>query len=285
MKQCPVRYVWSVVAKLTAMRGRLGVAALVILVAAGAYGILQAQRDRDALEAALLEVLTSFDDQQRRIEALERRLAGTRSTAAPMGTVAALDGNARAMIQPSTLPPSAVAPHDSQQLEEAIAGKVETRLRDRIDALASRQKARNHRGEWEPPMNELAEELSLDPVQTEAAAAIFDRSHDDMLKLFSTPHPDGSSLLDDLAADIKSGTSPAQARETFVGRMMVEKVPGTDQAFITELFAMRQGVLEGLEEELDESQMQELKSLRVDLLNVKTEHDPVREYVIAKVRQ
>lgn len=277
------------------MRRRITIALVAALVAAGGYGALRIQRAQASLEAALLETVRTVDVQGDRIAALERRLAvlrGARDGAYPaIGGVGAGPGVGVASAAPpgSPLQPAGltaeVALRQGEQFEEAIAGRVEMKLRDRIDALASRQRARNDRGEWEPPIAELVDELGLDDSQAQAATVIFEQAHDDALELLTTAYPDGSSLLDDFAADLKSGTPPGRARDSFVDRLLVEQVPGTNRAFVSEFALMRKGVMDSLSAELDEEQMSELKSLRINPMNVKTDSDPIRDYIRAKVTE
>lgn len=253
-------------------------AAVILALGLSGYSAWQVRKQQASLEAALLEVLGTLDAQHQRILQLERSaLQAPRPSARGALAEAALPS-----AEPGAVPTSAApfdAPERAAEFARAIEGRVEGRLRERIDTLAARQEARNEWGEWEPPMDELAGELQLGDAQAEAATEIFNDAHDDMFQLMKTRRADGGSLLDDFAAELRAGKDVEQASRTLVERLLSERIPGMDRTYLEDIMAMRKVVLDNLREHLDEAQMRELETLRIDPLNVKTGHDPTREYV------
>ena len=69
--------------------------------------------------------------------------------------------------------------------------------------------------------------------------------------------------------------------KTLFKRIFEEKVPGTDRTYLTDILAMRVEVERQLGNELNATQQETLATLRVDLLGVRTGHDPIGEYVKA----
>ena len=168
-------------------------------------------------------------------------------------------------------------------IEQKLAAKLNARLDRRLDQLSKRK--RNGRGEWEAPIGELADELNLSSAQRKATETIFDQARNDTFALFSKKRADGSSLLDDVVKKLKEGKPPHQAWGGMFRRIFTEKVPDTDQTYLTALISMRKKVMTDLKEELDDEQMTKLKALRIDPLNVKTNYDPVKDYVTEQLKE
>ena len=95
---------------------------------------------------------------------------------------------------------------------------------------------------------------------------------------------DGGSLLDDFAAALKDGQDAPAATRAFFQRIFTDKVPGTDRTYLTELLELKEGVRTELGKQLSAEQVRKLDALRVDLLDVKTGHDPVGDYVRSRVQ-
>ena len=168
-------------------------------------------------------------------------------------------------------------------LERLIAEQVQAQVGHEIKKLGQRK--RNQNGEWEPPMSELAEELDLTGEQSEAARHIFDASREDVFSLFKTARKDGGSLADDLAIDLKTSGEPGASMKRFFQRLVNDKIPGTDRTYLADLIKLRGQVFESLGDELSEEQMNKLKSLRIDPLQVGTGYDPMKAYIEAQMQQ
>jgi hypothetical protein len=167
---------------------------------------------------------------------------------------------------------------------EALVARIEEKIDSRMERIAARDGERNAMGEWKAPLEDLSKELSLDERQQREAAAIFDEARDETFVLLKTMRLDGGSLLDDFAAALKEGQDPAAATRAFFGRILSDKVPGTDRTYLADLITLRGDVRTALGKEFSAQQMTRLDRLRVDLLDVKTGHDPIGDYVRAQVQ-
>jgi len=150
--------------------------------------------------------------------------------------------------------------------------------------MAARDRERGEDGKWKAPIDDLTKELKLTDAQKTDAARIFDHSRDEAFALLKTQRLDGGSILDDYASALKSGADAQETTKQLFTRILTERVPGSDQTYLAEFIAMHQSVEEQLGSKLDAAQMKRLRSLRVDLLDVKTGYDPVGDYVRAKVQ-
>ena len=172
----------------------------------------------------------------------------------------------------------------AKPLEERIAESVERRVSEKIEAMTSRDKERGDDGKWKAPIEELTKELKLNDTQLAEAKRIFDHGRDETFTMLKTQRLDGSSILDDYATVLKSGADPVEATRQLFSRILTERVPGSEQTYLAQFIAIHQDVEEQLGTKLDKDQMKRLRSLRVDLLDVKTGYDPVGDYVRAKVQ-
>jgi hypothetical protein len=204
---------------------------------------------------------------------VERRMSAPAETAAP--EAAAIAGRpGRADAAPASGTP--VRP-----LEDVLAERVEKKVAEKMDALAARDRERGEDGKWKAPIDDLAKEIGLSDAQKAEAKRVFEHSRDEVFALVRTMRLDGGTLLDDYAGALKGG---ADATRHFFQRILTERVPGGDQTYLAEFIAIGQDVEDQLGRQLDKDQMRKLKSLRVDLLDVKTGYDPVGDYVRAKLQ-
>jgi hypothetical protein len=155
---------------------------------------------------------------------------------------------------------------------------------DALEAPAARHRERGDDGKWKAPLDELSKELKLTEVQAAEAKRVFDAARDASFNLLKTQRLDGGCILDDYVAALKSGADPEESGRQLFKRIFTEKVPGTDTTYVSEYIDMEQGTRDALAQKLDAAQMKRLKSLHVDLLEVKTGYDPVGDYVRAKLQ-
>ena len=140
-------------------------------------------------------------------------------------------------------------------------------------------------GEWKAPIDELAEELDMSEGQKAAAIKIFDKARGDFAELLDTKREDGTSVLSDFAEDLKAGTPQEEAQKDFVWAIQHENKPGSDTSILQELLLIKEDVMQDLLEELDEDQMRRLRKLKVDSLLVQTGYDPIKDYIVPKMRE
>jgi hypothetical protein len=167
---------------------------------------------------------------------------------------------------------------------KVVESMVEKRVAERMDAVAARDKERGEDGKWHAPIAELAKELALSDAQKAQAVKAFNHARDETLALLQTERKDGGSLVDDVVEDLKNGTRPGDAVKWLFSRALTERVPDSDDTYFARLVAVAQNVESQLAKQLDAGQMKRLKSLRVDLMDVKTGYDPVGDYVRSRVQ-
>ena len=131
----------------------------------------------------------------------------------------------------------------------------------------------------------LVVELNLDSEQKETLTQLFDQSKDEVLALLTTEYDEGGSLMDDFATDLADGEPYREAFQSFIGRMLSEKRPGSDQTYMNEITQINQRVSQQLTDHLDEDQLAQFKKLKVALLEVQTGYDPGREYVESRLKK
>lgn len=242
------------------------------------------------LEQRLADAETRHEKQ---MNSLAKEIRGLRTELARDGSVesagrptrraaaanAAADGGESAS---AAMTPAVAA--DGRPMEDVIAERVEARIDEQMARIASQRKNRSIGGEWKPSMEELDGELDLTEAQQEQMNQIFDAAHDEVYVLLKTQRLDGSSLLDDFVADLKTGEDASGATKRFFQRLLEDKVPGTDRTYLTDLIGLRGEVERQLGDHLDESQVTKLSTLNVDLLGVRTGHDPVKDYVESRLQ-
>src|SRR5262245_32981405 len=230
-----------------------------------------AEKRADAVEALRGEVRQMREALDRRVADVARRVdAGVAASNAP--------GTAVANAARSDDAPGA------PKLEDLVADRVEKKLSEKMETLAARDRERGEDGKWKAPLDELATELKLNDTQKAEAKRIFERSRDDVFALVKTQRLDGGCILDDYAATLKGGADYGESTRQFIQRLFTERVPGTERTYLADFIEIGQDVETQLARQFDKDQMRRFKSLRVDLLDVKTGYDPVGDYVRAKLQ-
>jgi hypothetical protein len=236
-----------------------------------------AEKRAAAVESVRVEVHELTQKVERRMAAVDQRVAEAGPATgfvAERGGVTALPGAA----------PAGDGSSAGKPLEELVADRVERKVSEKLDAMASRDRERGEDGKWKAPLDDLSQELKLTDAQKADAKRIFEHSRDEAFTLLKTQRLDGGSILDDYAAALKSGADATETTKQLFNRIISEHVPGSDQTYLSEFIAMHQSVQEALAAKLDAGQMKRLNALRVDLLDVKTGYDPVGDYVRAKLQ-
>jgi hypothetical protein len=240
-------------------------------------------------------------DLEKKLDAAEKRAEAVESLRGEIRELKekldrrALDG-ARRVAEAETSPgrvsmPSGAYPPsgadrtpETRPLDELVAERVEKKVAEKLDSMASRDRQRGDDGKWKAPLDELSKELKLTETQSADAKRIFDGCRDASFTLLKTQRLDGGCLLDDFVAALKGGVDPEEAGKQLFKRIFTEKVPGTDTTYVAEYIDMEQGAREALAQKLDAAQMKRLRNLHVDLLEVQTGYDPIGDYVRAKVQ-
>ena len=166
-----------------------------------------------------------------------------------------------------------------EELVDTIVSRVQERLDNQVQNLERENKRdRNRSGQWRAQIGELAEELELDEEQVEAATESWNALKDEAFEFARTDLGDGSSLLDDLIAQINAGTPRGEAWGNYF-RRMGDKMPGSDMTFGEHFEQMRQNLEAELTQNLTEEQMRRLRELKVAWWEIGTGHSPWRDYM------
>lgn len=179
--------------------------------------------------------------------------------------------------------PGATGPGNAE-LVEAVAERVGRTIDEKIDRRARRAGQTTDDGRWKAPLDDLATELALSEAQKSEAKRVFDAAKDQGFALLRTQRIDGGCLLDDYAAALRSGADPAEATQEFFRRIVNERVPGSDETYLSAFIAIGVDTDERLARGLDPAQRTKMRDLRLDLLGVETGYDPTGDYVRARVQ-
>lgn len=230
-----------------------------------------AEKRADAIESLRGDVRQMRESLDRRVADVARRVdAGAAAASAPADVASGKQ--------------AAMAAEGGPRLEDVVADRVEKKISEKMETLAARDRERGDDGKWKAPLDELSTELKLNDTQKAEAKRIFEHSRDEVFALVKTMRLDGGCILDDYAAVLKSGADPGEATRQFIQRLFTERVPGSDRTYLADFITIGQDVEEQLGRQFDKDQMRRFKSLRVDILDVKTGYDPVGDYVRAKLQ-
>lgn len=167
----------------------------------------------------------------------------------------------------------------------AAGDAVAERLERRIEAVAARERARGADGKWHAPIDELAQELGAEGETRAAVVRVLDGAKDQVCSILQTQRADGASLLDDYAKALRDTGDAPRATQAFFQRILAEKVPGTDETYFVAITRVTEATERDLGRHLGDAKMEKLRALRVDLLDVKTGHDPVGDAVRERLKQ
>ena len=144
------------------------------------------------------------------------------------------------------------------------------------------EKKRNAEGEWEAPLGQLAAELNLTRNQQFVLEEYVEQGREAMLEIFMTKREDGTSLMQELVDDLNAGVDPQEAEANFLAKVASENVPNTQQTYAEHAVDLRRRIRKAIDGLLEPDQQQKLEELRVDLLNTKTDFDPIADYIQRK---
>lgn len=161
----------------------------------------------------------------------------------------------------------------------AVGDAVASRIERRIEAIAARERARGGDGKWKAPIDELSNELEIDAAKKAEVVQVLDAGRDRVCEVLLARRADGTSILDDYAGALRAGADAGTTTQAFFKRIVAEKVPESDETYFAAIMKVHEGVERDLATRLDATRMEKLRALRVDLLDVKTGHDPVGDAV------
>jgi hypothetical protein len=165
---------------------------------------------------------------------------------------------------------------------DELAARLEKRMGEQMERLSARQRNRDEKGNWKPPMSDLARELELDEQQAQDVTRVIDAGRDRAFLIIQTPRDDGTTLLEEFAEDLKQGDQGA-ATMRFFGRLANEKIPGSDSTYMARLGELNGEIDRELGEVMSAEQHKRMHELQVELLEVKTGYDPFGAFVVERL--
>jgi hypothetical protein len=192
-----------------------------------------------ALETELLEL---------RLERERASETGAADAGAPASTAAGvLSGGAGSAV--------------TEQVLAAVDERIDQAVEEKAEEL---ERKRNKK----PSLDAVAEELALDPYQREVVEREVRQGQHQIRAILETPTADGSNLLDGLVeamACSEAKRPDAGARwAAWIGRVMTETVPGTDQTYAARAEAVKASVREAFRRELTDDQYIEFEAWAFD---------------------
>ena len=232
-------------------------------------------------EAVDNDRLTAIEE---RLETLERIATDTREEVRRSTRAASTRRAATPVVAAGT--PIAGAGSDSRgdvvssaALEQVVADRVQRTVEEQMERLAAEKRHRGSDGKWKPPMDVMVKTLDLSDTQRDALDRVFDGARDETFVLLRAQRPEGGSLLDDFASDLKNSEQPSQAYARLFGAITSKTVPGRNQTYLQAFEESEGRVRESIAGHLDPRQRELFDALNVDVFDVKTGYDPVGDYV------
>lgn len=247
-----------------------------------AMGLVLAAGCGAGREGPTAEELAAADATARETRALrdEIRSLGDRIDRRLAGIEQRIDA---AEPMPTVLAASRAGAVETGAIEAGVTAAVERTVDAKLEQWAARTRDVGADGKWKPPLDALAAELALTEAQEAEAARVFDAAKDQVYDVLRTMRLDGGSLLDDFVAALRAGAEPQAAFRELFQRIVNERVPGSDATYLGELVVITEETERALAKHLDAAQIEKIRTLHVDLLDVKTGHDPVGDYVRARL--
>ena len=143
-------------------------------------------------------------------------------------------------VRPTTAGDDGVPRSASEQdaLTAAVDKAVDRKTKEVIDDLKIKANKK-------PEINDFAKVLKLTPEQREEADRVIVEGQRETYALLETPTQDGSNLMTELVDLVARGfAEPGKDHGwgKWLGRIMTEKIPGTDQTYAERLEQVKQGM-------------------------------------------
>ncbi|MBI2899142.1 MAG: hypothetical protein HYY17_03095 [Planctomycetes bacterium] len=202
--------------------------------------------------------VAEIEEQVRRIETAPPRTEPapeSRSTAARAG-------------EPATTPLT------EERISEIIDSKVDEKVK-------ARQGEDNGFGGKKRPLADVAREIGV-PKETQAVLAEYaDDAKRRVFDLLKLPRSDGSNLVDDIVAALKSDRPQENVGAQFM-RIFKENVPGTNETYFAAALRISEETMQRFGTVLTPEQMTGYKHTGVGPLDLETGYDPWVEYMKGK---
>jgi hypothetical protein len=130
------------------------------------------------------------------------------------------------------------------------------------------------------PLFDLAKELSLDDATQARVASISNTVKKEIFDIIKTPRPDGTNMADELLTAFTSGDTAAVQK--MFGRLLTEKIPGTDTPYVTAVARVQEKANAGLKQTMGADAFGRYQGMNLKPENIETGFDPWLDYLQQK---
>jgi hypothetical protein len=224
---------------------------------------------------------------EERLDSLREEVAspapGLPSDAVP-GTPAA--GGRRASGDLGDGPPGLETVSGSETSPEALESKVRE-LEEQISEVQKRLQKGNP--DPKPSFERFAARLELDESQKEAVKDALIRGQQELLDKIKLPLADGSVIVDDLAeAFYQSSMNPEEGQKHMMkvfGRLMVEKVPGTETTYLETIEEMNRNISTEMKSFMTDEQSKAFSEWSPKPIDIELDDGPLAQYIIGYIKK
>ncbi len=253
------------------MQPKLTVIALALAVVATGVAVFALVENRslraELEERNVLTTSTAIDDDGtgssasvlERLEAVEKNVARVEEVATNriIPGLPGLEGREKPEAQAELAPNAADSAESVERVKELVDEAVEKKAKQ-FRAMANKK----------PSIDVFAETLELTDEQRAATEQEVLRGQRDIRSLLETPTEDGTIFLDELVEVIATGMAkPKEAQAGMMklfGRLMNERVPGTNETYAARAEAVKQSVRRSFQRTWSEAQYERFKAWRMD---------------------
>ena len=204
------------------------------------------------------------------VEELQEQVARTEKKAVAASAAA----EAAAKRPAPSAPAPTVAP---ATLEEDIQKIVEAKLEEKLQAKGAAKPGGEDR---KMPLFDLAKELSLDDASQGRIAIIANTVKKEIFDIIKTPRADGTNMADELLTAFTSGDTAA-VQKVF-GKLLTEKIPGTDTPYVTAVARVQEKANQGLKGVMGADAFGRYQGMSLKPENIETGFDPWIDYLQQK---
>jgi hypothetical protein len=224
-----------------------------------------------------------------RLSALERRISEMGSAPADTELVARLDAveaMAEGRIEKQALPPVSEEKerdvmarlqhieHSVAQADQAISSTIDERVAavvdEKVSAIAEKQAIMQNK---EPSLDDFARALDLSYNQRVAVEDEVRFGQKEVRGILDIPTADGSNLVDELVEVLAHGgiEHPETSKRfmKWIGRVMGETIPGTDETYGTRIQAAKRKVSDGFRKVFTDEQYADFEKWGLDPTEIK----------------
>ena len=169
----------------------------------------------------------------------------------------------------------------TEAIEALVDKAVEEKTREVVDALRLKENKK-------PPLTLFASTLELTPEQVADLQDQVRQGQFDLHAVLEIPMADGSVLMDELAEVVATGMArPGDGGgwPRFVGRVMSEKIPGSDDTYAVRIEAIKTRLRETFRRDWSAEQYAEFEAWGVDPTEIQGIPGSPNEALLERIRE